>query len=272
MNLFEDDKANIIMLKSVKTLFVFGLIFLSGTALRSDEDNQIKLIVIDAGHGGKDPGTRGRISKEKDVVLDLALQLAKKIKIEMPNVRVILTRQSDKFVDLSERAAIANRRKADLFISIHCNASPSSKSVHGTETFTMGLHKSDENLEVAKRENAVILQEVNYKEKYKDFDPKSPLTYIKMANRQSAFMASSLDFASKIEKQFKTHGERSSRGVKQAGFIVLWQTAMPSVLIEAGFLSNAEEERYLNTADGQETIVESVFRAFKEYKEEVEDR
>lgn len=266
------DKPNIIMLKSLKTCFVFCIIILSANTLRSDEDNQIKLVVIDAGHGGKDPGTRGQISKEKDVVLDLALQLAKKIKSEMPDVRVILTRNSDKFVELTERSAIANRRKADLFISIHCNASPSSKQVHGTETFTMGLHKSDENLEVAKRENAVILQEANYKEKYKDFDPKSPLAYIKLANRQSAFMASSLDFAGKIEKQFKSHGDRSSRGVKQAGFIVLWQTAMPSVLVEAGFLSNVEEERYLNTADGQASIIESIFRAFKDYKEEVEDK
>ena len=260
------------MLKSLKTYFVFCIIILSANTLRSDEDNQIKLVVIDAGHGGKDPGTRGQISKEKDVVLDLALQLAKKIKLEMPDVRVILTRNSDKFVELTERSAIANRRKADLFISIHCNASPTSKQVHGTETFTMGLHKSDENLEVAKRENAVILQEANYKEKYKDFDSKSPLAQIRMANRQSAFMASSLDFAGKIEKQFRSHADRSSRGVKQAGFIVLWQTAMPSVLVEAGFLSNVEEERYLNTADGQASIIESIFRAFKDYKEEVEDK
>ncbi len=260
------------MLKTLKVFFVFGFILLNSTVLRSDEDGRIKLIVIDAGHGGKDPGTRGKISREKDVVLQLALQLAKKIKTETPDVRVILTRNSDKFVELFERAAIANRRKADLFISIHCNASPSSKVVHGTETFTMGLSKAEGNLDVAKRENDVIKQEANYKERYKDFDPNSPLANIMLANRQSAYMASSLDFAGKIEKQFKSHAERSSRGVKQAGFIVLWKTAMPSVLIEAGFLSNQDEEEYLNSDEGQDAITDSILRAFKAYKEEIEDR
>lgn len=260
------------MLKSLKYCLVFGIMLLSGTTLRSDEDGQIKVIVLDAGHGGKDPGTRGKITREKDVVLSLARQVAVKIKAEMPYIKVILTRNSDKFVELDERAAIANRRKADLFISIHCNASPTAKAVHGTETFALGLHRTTDNLEVAKRENAVIYQETNYKEKYKDYDPKSPLTYIMLANRQSAYMASSLSLASKIEKQFKNNAERSSRGVKQAGFLVLVKTAMPSVLIEAGFLSNAAEEQYLASEEGQDAIAESIFKAFKEYKEEVEDR
>jgi N-acetylmuramoyl-L-alanine amidase len=189
----------------------------------------------------------------------------------MPDVKVILTRNNDRFVELSDRSSIANRKKADLFISIHCNASPKSKAVHGTETFAMGLHKSEENLEVAKRENAVIKQEKDYKEKYQGFDLNSPLAYIMMANRQSAHLANSLSFADRVERQFKKHAKRSSRGVKQAGFLVLWQTNMPSVLIEAGFLSNADEERYLNSEEGQEDIAEAIFRAFKQYKQDVEE-
>ncbi|MFN4146522.1 MAG: N-acetylmuramoyl-L-alanine amidase, partial [Runella sp.] len=236
------------------------------------EDGHVKVVVIDAGHGGKDPGARGKIAVEKDIVLDLAILLARKIKTEMPEIKVVLTRASDKFVELSERSNIANRRKADLFISIHCNSIPKNKvSPAGTETFVMGLHKTDENFEVAKRENASILLEKDYQERYKGFNPNSPLAYIMLANRQNAYMKSSLNFAGKIENQFKNYASRSSRGVKQAGFMVLWQTAMPSVLIEAGFLSHPDEERYLNSKEGKEEIAEAVFRAFKQYKEEVEE-
>jgi|UPI0004060F66 N-acetylmuramoyl-L-alanine amidase len=260
-----------VMLYSFKPLLILGWIAACSFAFKSDEDGGINVVVIDAGHGGKDIGTRGRISKEKDVVLDLTMKLARKIKTDMPEVKVILTRASDKFVDLSERSSIANRRKADLFISIHCNSLPKNKvSPAGTETFVMGLHKSDENFEVAKRENAVILLEKDYEERYKGFNPNSPLAYIMLANRQNAYIASSLNFAGKIERQFQKYADRNSRGVKQAGFMVLWQTAMPSVLVEAGFLSHAEEERYLNSEEGQDQITESIFRAFKQYKEEVE--
>ncbi|TAE41090.1 MAG: N-acetylmuramoyl-L-alanine amidase [Runella slithyformis] len=259
------------MLKTLKRLLLFSTILLCSFTVKSDDDGILKTVVIDAGHGGKDPGARGKISREKDIVLDLAVALATKIKAEMPEVKVILTRNSDRFVELSDRSGIANRKKADLFISIHCNASPKSKAVHGTETFAMGLHKTDENLEVAKRENAVILQEKDYKEKYQGFNLNSPLAYIMMANRQSAHLSSSLSFANRVERQFKKYANRSSRGVKQAGFLVLWQTNMPSVLIEAGFLSNEEEEEYLNTEEGQEEISEAIFRAFKQYKKEVEE-
>lgn len=256
----------------LKPLLILSWIVLCSFTFKSDAEGGIKTIVIDAGHGGKDPGARGRISREKDIVLDITLQLARKIKTEMPQVKVVLTRATDKFVDLNERSNIANRRKADLFISIHCNSLPKNKvSPAGTETFVMGLHKSDENLEVAKRENAVILLEKDYEDKYNGFNPNSPLAYIMLANRQSAYIASSLNFAGKIERQFKKHADRSSRGVKQAGFMVLWQTAMPSVLVEAGFLSHAQEEKYLNSEEGQDQIAESIFRAFKQYKEEVEE-
>lgn len=257
---------------TLKALLIFSWIVFCSFTFKSDAEGGIKVVVIDAGHGGKDTGARGKISREKDIVLDITLELARKIKTEMPDVKVILTRASDKFVELNERSNIANRRKADLFISIHCNSLPKNKtSPAGTETFVMGLHKTDENLEVAKRENASILLEKNYEEKYKGFNPNSPLAYIMLANRQNAYIASSLSFAGKIERQFKKHADRNSRGVKQAGFMVLWQTAMPSVLVEAGFLSHSQEEKYLNSEDGQEQIAEAIFRAFKQYKEEVED-
>lgn len=261
------------MSKITNLFLLFAWLLLCNFTLKSDADGSINVIVIDAGHGGKDPGARGKIAREKDIVLNIALELARKIKTDMPEIKVVLTRASDKFVELHERSNIANRRKADLFISIHCNSIPKGKkSPSGTETFVMGLHKSDENLDVAKRENSVILQEKNYEEKYKGFNPNSPLAYIMLANRQNAYMASSLDFAGKIERQFKNHADRTSRGVKQAGFMVLWQTAMPAVLVEAGFLSHAEEEKYLASDEGQDEIAESIFRAFKQYKTAVEDK
>ncbi|WP_234735108.1 N-acetylmuramoyl-L-alanine amidase family protein [Tellurirhabdus bombi] len=231
---------------------------------------RLRTVVLDAGHGGKDPGCLGRISRESRIVLKLALAVGRKIKAEMPGVRVIYTRTTDKFIELGDRPAIANRNKADLFISIHCNASPRSSQVYGTETYTMGLHKTDGNLDVAKRENAVILKEDNYQEKYKGFDPNSPLAHIMLANYQHAFMSSSINFAQKVEYCFRKHAERTSRGVKQAGFIVLWRTTMPSVLIETGYLTNPTEERYLASAEGQDEISDSIVRAFKAYKQEVD--
>lgn len=237
------------------------------TATRPKE---LKTVVIDPGHGGKDPGCMTPRNRESRIVLKMALQLAKKIKTEMPEVRVILTRASDRFVDLSERAAIANRNRADLFISIHVNANPHSKAVNGTETYTLGLHKTEGNLDVARRENAVILKEENYEQKYKGFNPNSPLAHIMLANYQHAFMASSINFAEKVERSFKHNADRKSKGVKQAGFVVLWRTTMPSVLVETGYLTNATEEKYLASAAGQEEISEAIFKAFSQYKSELE--
>lgn len=232
--------------------------------------NQVHTIVLDAGHGGKDPGTHGRYVKEKNINLDLILKLGRKIKEKYPDVRVIYTRASDHFVDLYERGAIANRNRADLFISIHCNASPSSSRVYGTETYTLGLHKTERNLDVARRENAVILQEKNYQQTYKGFDPNSPLATIMLANYQHAFMGSSINFAEKIEHSFRHNADRKSNGVKQAGFIVLWKATMPSVLIESGYLTNPEEEDYLRSEDGQDEIAEAICQAFIRYKQEIE--
>lgn len=237
---------------------------------RLGQPNELRTVVIDPGHGGKDPGCMTSRNRESRIVLKMALQLAKKIKTEMPEVRVILTRASDRFVELSERAAIANRNRADLFISIHVNANPHSKAVNGTETYTLGLHKTEGNLDVARRENAVILKEDNYEQTYKGFNPNSPLAHIMLANYQHAFMASSINFAEKVERSFKRNADRKSKGVKQAGFVVLWRTTMPSVLVETGYLTNAEEEKYLASAAGQEEISEAIFKAFIQYKTEIE--
>lgn len=229
---------------------------------------KIRTVIIDAGHGGKDPGTHGATFKEKDVVLKIALKLGAYIETNFPEVKVIYTRKTDKFIELTERAEVGNRNNADLFISIHANAISTSKT-YGTETWVMGLHKSEENLAVAKRENAVILNEDNYEEKYQGFD-NSTESIIMMSLIQNAYLESSVKFADKIEKQFKSRVGRNSRGIKQAGFIVLYKTAMPSVLVEVGFLTNATEEKFLGTDAGQDLIASGIYRAFKEYKSEVE--
>lgn len=227
------------------------------------------MVVIDAGHGGKDAGTSGKLAKEKDVVLKIALKVGHYIEQNVPGVKVIYTRTDDRYLSLDERADIANRNKADLFICIHANANPNARAF-GTETYVMGLHKDENNLAVAKRENSVILLDENYHERYEGFDPNSPESYILFTLTQSAYQASSLSFAQKVEDQFRNRVGRLSRGVKQAGFVVLWRTTMPSVLIETGFLSNVLEEKFLAGEQGQSLIASGIYRAFKEYKSEVE--
>ncbi|MBO0937221.1 N-acetylmuramoyl-L-alanine amidase [Fibrella sp. HMF5335] len=242
----------------------------SGQPRPAGRANQIRTVVLDAGHGGHDPGTHGRYAKEKTLNLKIALEIGRKIKEEMPGMRVIYTRTTDRFIELAERSAIANRNRADLFISIHCNANPNSKAVHGTETYTMGLHKTEGNLDVAKRENAVILKETNYQETYKGFNPNSPLAYIMLANYQHAFLGSSINFAEKVERNFRRNAERRSNGVKQAGFLVLWRTTMPSVLVETGYLTNADEEDFLASDQGRDRITSAVYKAFEQYKHDME--
>ena len=254
--------------------FPFNLLLVAITLLNSSVtfrpvEFKLQTIVIDPGHGGKDPGTMGKKSKEKDVALKISLKLWAYIEKNYPDVKVIYTRKDDKYVALDERAEIANRNKAQLFICIHANSLPGAPA-HGTETFVMGLHKDKGNFEVAKRENSVILMDENYHERYEGFDPKSPESYILFTLSQSAYQESSLRFAQKVENQFKTKAGRVSRGVKQAGFIVLWKTAMPSVLIETGFLSQSKEESFLLSDEGQDLIASGIYRAFKEYKTEIE--
>lgn len=231
---------------------------------------KIRTIVLDAGHGGKDPGTHGGKTKEKDVALAVTLKLGKLLKAKYPDMKILYTRMTDNFVELHERAAIANRNNADLFISIHCNAGP--KHVYGSETYAMGLHTSEGNLKVAKRENAVILKEDDYLKKYNGFDPNSPLAHIFFANIQTAYLERSLSFAHAVETQFASQEGKSSRGVKQAGFLVLWKTAMPAVLIELGYLSNAQEEKKLRSVDGQEILAKSIAKAVSKYKEQMDEK
>ena len=230
-----------------------------------------KTIVIDAGHGGKDSGTRGKSAWEKNIALSIALKLGGYIEKYLPDVKVIYTRKTDIFVTLDGRAKIANDANADLFVSIHVNAMPGNKSqVYGTETYVMGLHKSGDNLNVAIRENSVIKQEDNFKETYEGFDPDSDESYIIFDLYQSAFLESSMSLAQKIQEQFGNRVNRRDRGVKQAGFWVLWATTMPSVLVETGYITNAEEEAYLKSEKGQALLASGIFRAVRDYKEEVE--
>jgi N-acetylmuramoyl-L-alanine amidase len=233
-----------------------------------DKKYRIRTIVLDAGHGGKDPGTHGKKTKEKDVVLSVVLKLGELLKAKYPDVKIIYTRKTDNFIELNERSDIANRNNADLFISIHCNSGPA--HVCGSETYAMGLHTSEGNLRVAKRENAVILKEENYLRKYGGFDPNSPLAHIFFANIQNVYLDRSLSFAQKIEQQFENQEGKNSRGVKQAGFIVLWKTAMPAVLIELGYLTHSKEEKTLRSEEGQEMAAKGILKAIAKYKGSLE--
>lgn len=232
---------------------------------------KVDKVVIDAGHGGKDPGAHGVFSQEKNVALKIASELGRIIKENLPDVEVIYTRTNDQFVELDDRANIANKNDADVFISIHCNSVPANKEIiYGTETYVMGNHTSEGNFEVTKRENSVIMLEENYEEKYEGFDPESPESLILFSLYQNAYINNSLNLADKIEYQFEKRVGRNSRGVRQAGFWVLWRTSMPSVLVEVGYLSNPKEERYLNDDLGQVYLASGIFRAFRDYKNEIE--
>ncbi len=235
------------------------------------DESKVAVVVIDAGHGGKDPGAVVAAAREKDIVLDIALRLGAAIKENYPSVKVIYTRQKDVFVPLYKRAEIANRNGADLFISIHANYVPA-KSVQGTETFVLGQHRSEENLEVAKKENSVILLEDDYSTTYENFDPNSSESYIMFEMLQDEYLGQSIMFAQDVQEQFRTVSKRHDRSVKQAGFLVLRKTTMPSVLIEAGFLSNQSERNYLLGEAGRASIASSVFNAFEGYKKRIEGK
>ncbi|MBC7390669.1 MAG: N-acetylmuramoyl-L-alanine amidase [Opitutaceae bacterium] len=240
---------------------------LSSFSPLSKRNYKIRKVVIDAGHGGKDPGCHGKSAKEAEVALKVALEVGKLVST-IEDVKVIYTRDKNEFIELHDRAGLANKNNADLFISIHCNAG--NPNAHGHETYTMGLHTSNGNLEVAKRENDVILKEDNYLEKYDGFDPNSPIAHILFSNFQNAFLENSLQFASKVESNLDNKAGNKSRGVKQAGFLVLWKTTMPAALIEIGYLTNTEEEKFLMNKDNQHNIAQGIFHAFKEYKEQIE--
>ena len=222
-------------------------------------------VVIDAGHGGKDPGARGSSINEKAINLAVALRLGSLISEKHDDVKVIYTRKTDVFIELDERANIANRNKADLFISIHTNAVKRGSSVSGTETYTLGLARTDENLEVAMRENSAILLEDNYLQKYEGFDPTSSESYIIFEFMQNKHMEQSISLASEVQKCFAS-AKRNNRGVRQAGFLVLRKTSMPSILVELGYISNPAEERFMRTKEGQNKLATVIYNAFTKYK------
>lgn len=224
-------------------------------------------VVLDAGHGGHDPGAIGSFSREKDLNLAVTLQLGAIIEQKFKDVNVIFSRKSDKYLTLQERADVVNNHHADLFICIHTNSAQSS-SAYGAESFTLGLAKTKANLDVAMRENSVITLEENYKTKYHGFDPNSVDSYIMFEFMQDKYIDRSVEFASTIQKQFKSYCSRADRGVRQAGFWVLHRSACPSVLVELGFISNPAEERYLNSDIGQKEMATAIFNAFVDYKRE----
>ncbi|MCW3805650.1 N-acetylmuramoyl-L-alanine amidase family protein [Plebeiibacterium marinum] len=226
-------------------------------------------VVIDAGHGGKDPGAHGKYAKEKDVVLAVALKLGNYIEKYMPEVEVVYTRKKDVFVPLKERAKIANKSDASLFISIHANYISNPK-ITGTETFALGLHRTQDNLEVAKKENSVIVLEDDYSTTYEDFDPNLAESYIIFELYQNIYLNQSLEMADMVQHQFGERVGRRNRGVKQAGFLVLREIAMPGVLVELGFLSNSIEEKYLSSNEGQTLLASGIYRAFRDYKNNFE--
>lgn len=230
------------------------------------QTTKIQTVVIDAGHGGKDAGAVGKKGKEKDITLAVAKKVGANIKKQYPDVKVYYTRTTDVFVELMERAKIANRNDADLFISIHCNSVANSPKTGGAETFIMGDHRNSANLAVAKRENASILYESNAEENYGGFDPNSTEAYIAFSFIQSEFKQRSLEFAELVQNELVGSAKRHDRGVQQAGFLVLYKTAMPSVLVELGFISNPTEEAYMMSADGQNTLASAIAKAFSTYK------
>lgn len=244
---------------------ILMLIFLLPWVCMAQKGEKIQTIVIDAGHGGKDPGALGKNSHEADINLAIALKLGDYIKENMRDVKVIYTRDKDKFVELNERANIANRNNADLFISIHCNSTEGTTTAKGVETFVMGESKNEANLKVAKTENAAILLEDNT-DAYDNFDPNSTEAYILFSLSQSLYQNQSLQVADKVQHQLVDRVGRHDRGVQQAGFLVLWKTAMPSILVELGFINNVNEEKFLASEQGQTKLALALYRAFEEYK------
>ena len=253
-------------------LYALLLSILANTALfaQNNPSYAVKTVVIDAGHGGKDPGACGKISKEKNITLSIALKTGGLISTNLPDVKVIYTRTTDEFIELHKRAEIANKAKADLFISIHVNANPNPDAT-GTDTWTMGLAKNEANLKVAKMENNVISLESDASQ-YKGMSANDNEAIILHNLQQGAFCDNSLALAGMIQKQFRDEVGRKDRSVHQAPFLVLWKTAMPSVLIETGFISNTEEEIWLNNSDNQAEMAYAIYNAFVEYKNYIEKR
>ena len=250
------------MLKKI-TLILTLLCMLVLTATGA---NRRFTLVIDPGHGGHDAGALGAISKEKNINLSVALQFGKYVERNMPDVRVIYTRKTDVFIPLKERANIANRANADLFISVHTNALPAGKIARGFETYTLGMHRAKDNLDVAMRENSVISMETGYQQTYQGFDPRSSESYIIFEFIQGKNMERSVELARNIQRKVCNSANRPDKGVHQAGFLVLRETSMPSCLIELGFITTADEERLLNDASRVDDIARGIYEGFAQYR------
>ncbi len=263
---FEKTNMKYTFLKSI--ILLIASIFIAGNSFSAhgvSKANKPMVVVIDPGHGGKDPGAINKGIQEKDVVLGIGLKLGRYITENFPDVKVIYTRSTDVFVPLIDRSRIANKNKADLFISLHANTC-GTPGIGGTETFVLGLHRTNENLDVAKKENSVILLEDNYSTTYEGFDPNSSESYIMFELVQDTYLDQSLSFADDIQRQFKSRLQSSNRGVKQAGFLVLRQSSMPSVLVETGFVSNLADASHLKSEEGQQAIANSILEAFRRFK------
>ena len=254
-----------------KRIFLFFLLFVgvNNFSFSQSVENQIRTIVIDAGHGGKDPGTMGTKRYkiyEKDIALEVSLILGRYIEQRFPEIKVVYTRKKDVFVNLVERANIANKANAQLFLSIHCDAHTS--QAYGAGTFVLGLHANSRNFEVAKKENSVIFFEEDYINKYDGFDPSNPESVIGLTLMQEEYLDQSITAASYIQNSFVMRLNRKNRNVKQAGFIVLKYTYMPSVLVETGFLTNKSEGSYLNSKKGQTEMADAISKAVVKYRDD----
>lgn len=255
----------------LKRTLLTCLILCLATIAESQAQNRFTL-VIDAGHGGHDAGALGSFSKEKNINLNVALAFGRYVERNCSDVKVVYTRKSDTFIPLHTRADIANKAKADLFISIHTNALPKGKISRGLETYTLGMARAGENLDIAKRENSVILVEKDYKERYHGFDPNSSESYIIFELMQDQYMQQSVELAKLVQKKVCAIANRPNKGVKQAGFLVLRETSMPSCLIELGFITTPDEERLLNSSNGIDAIARGIYQAFIEYKKKADPK
>lgn len=275
----------------IRTTILFITLLINASLVFAQSHYKVKTIVIDAGHGGRKPGAKGAISYEKDIALEVALKLGKKFEEDMPGINVIYTRKKDVDVDFYRRAEIANDAKADIFISIHCNSMPDNRiitgytkkkgkkvpvyksaknqSTSGTETYVAGMHRINEQ-DVAIRENADIKLEKNYKQNYNGYDPGDPETFIILSLFKNKFRDKSMELAKLIQHNYVQRDQRISRGIKEQGILILQRCGMPAVLTEIGFISNPEEERYMNSEKGQAEIVQSIFNAVKSYKKDNE--
>lgn len=246
-----------------KIFMVLGVLL--SIMLTAEASEQQFTLVIDAGHGGHDAGALGAFSKEKNINLNVALAFGRYVEQNCGGVKVIYTRKTDEFVPLHERANIANKHKADLFVSVHTNALPGGKISRGLETYTLGMHRAGDNLDVAKRENSVILVEKDYKQRYEGFDPRSSESYIMFEVMQDKNMTKSVELAKLVQRNTCAVADRQNKGVKQAGFLVLRETSMPSCLVELGFITTPDEEQYLNSSEGVDEMGRGIYQAFVAY-------